>query len=655
MQGTSFLPPDRRASLSAERFTTLCAYRSTGTLRAAKSLRGDLVGMFGMLFSLLCVGCLLVAPAHAQVSPANSPSVLKDESRNASPKVLESTEKTHARKLFVRGMTRAFVEDHESAIVYYEQALGLTPDEAPILAALAESKRAQGDVTSALYYAREARRVAPGNPSYHELLATMQQSNGRYEAAIESYKRLLDTHPHRLDALIGLAESQARANRPKAAAETYEMVIERGLDQPQIYLDLLPLYRELEDKAGIETSLEALLEYRPSNRAYTQHLGRLYIEQGRTAEAIQIFEQLLERKPGSVDFVMQLSALYREAGQSTRADSLVQEFVAAADATPDQLVGQAKASLERSGVATQSPGAFLRLSREAHVVSTTPPALLPNAEDDVPAEQLLRRALEQEPRHLDALTWLGRIEYFQRNYEAAVPLFRTAIEEDPRSSKRWTFATAALLLSGEKEAAAETVDEALLLFPGHPPLLRLAAYASASQGQNDDAIRQLQAALKRIDRDDVAPRSRLYTELGLIMDRAGAFSDAADAFSAALRLDPANTDAASIFAYRLAERENDLDRALDLAQQAVQSDASNAAYQATLGWVYFKQNRFSDAQLALQRAIDTGHASATAYEHMGDVNRALGDMATARSFWKQALERDPERTRVQEKLNALSG
>jgi len=37
------------------------------------------------------------------------------------------------------------------------------------------------------------------------------------------------------------------------------------------------------------------------------------------------------------------------------------------------------------------------------------------------------------------------------------------------------------------------------------------------------------------------------------------------------------------------------------------------------------------------------------------VNRALGDMATARSFWEQALERDPQRTRIQEKLDALSG
>ncbi len=616
-------------------------------------------GGWRMLIAFVCAGCLLAAPARAQQSPTNPSPVENAESRDASSAsdALESTEKTHARKLLVRGMTRAFVDDHESAIVYYEQALGLTPDEASILAALSTSKRAQGDVTSALYYAREARRVAPGNPSYHALLANMQKSNGRYDAAIESYQRLLETHPERVDALVGLAESQARADRPEAATQTYEKLIERGLDHPNMYLDLLPLYRELGDTSGIELALKALLDDRPSNRTYTQHLGRLYIEQGRTTEAIQMYERLLDQKPGSIDVVMQLSGLYQETGQSDKADSLVQQVVAAADATPDQLVVQAKAALETSEVARTSPGAFLRLNRDADVILAT--SLAPRAdnllEDDVPAEQMLRRALEQEPRHLEALTWLGRIEYFQRNFEAAVPLFRTAIEENPRSSQRWTFATAALLLSGKDEAAADMADEALLLFPGHPPLLRLAAHVSASLGNDRGAIRQLQAALKRVDEDEHATRSRLYIDLGLILDRTGAVSDAADAFTAALRLDPDNAEAASVFAYRLAERDTDLDRALDLAKQAVASNAENAAYQATLGWVYFKKDRLADARSALQRAIDTGNASATTYEHMGDVNRALGDMATARSFWEQALERDPQRTRIQEKLDALSG
>lgn len=659
MQGTYSLLFGSRASLSARRFGD--THRSSGAANWARLgvlCVGNLRWMGGVLFVVLCAGCLFASPASAQTQPTESSPVVSDENRAANAaSTLESTEQTHARKLFVRGMTRAFLEDHESAIVYYEQALGLTPKEASILAALAESKRAQGDVTSALYYAREARRVAPENPSYHELLASMQHSNGRYEAAIESYERLLKKHPERVDALVGLAESQTRANRPEAAAETYEQLIERGLDQPQMYLDLLPLYRELGDDAGIESSLEALLEYRPSNRTYTQHLGRLYIEQGRIAEAIHIYERLLRRKPASVDFVMQLSALYREAGQSSKADSLVHQFVAAADATPDQLVAQAKAALQASEVDRLSPGDFLRLNREADVVSTTPRALRadPPPPGDVPAEQLLRRALEQEPRHLDALTWLGQIEYLQRNYDVAASLFRTALEEDPRSSKRWIFATASLLLSGKEEAAADVVDEALLLFPGHPPLLRLAAHVSATTGDDKRAIRQLQAALKRVKENDAATRSRLYAELGLLMDRDGAFSDAVDAFTAALRIDPDNVDAASVFAYRLASRDTDLDRALELAEQAVASDATHAAYQATLGWVYLKMDRLADARSALQRAIDTGNASATTYEHMGDVNQALGDMATARSFWEQALERDPERSQLREKLNALSG
>jgi tetratricopeptide (TPR) repeat protein len=91
--------------------------------------------------------------------------------------------------------------------------------------------------------------------------------------------------------------------------------------------------------------------------------------------------------------------------------------------------------------------------------------------------------------------------------------------------------------------------------------------------------------------------------------------------------------------YVLAERQQDLAVAEDLARQAVAADPNSAAYMDTLGWVCYQQGRFREARHWIQQALRVPGQGEDAVlrEHMGDVCWRLGDHAEAVNHWRKAL------------------
>ena len=104
------------------------------------------------------------------------------------------------------------------------------------------------------------------------------------------------------------------------------------------------------------------------------------------------------------------------------------------------------------------------------------------------------------------------------------------------------------------------------------------------------------------------------------------------------------------YAYKLSLREENLDRAKELALKAIELDAENAAYLDTVGWIYYVLGDYDRARRFIKASIDTGSASAEVLEHLGDVYEKLGNLDEAKKYWKQALELDDTREHLKEKI-----
>jgi len=86
---------------------------------------------------------------------------------------------------------------------------------------------------------------------------------------------------------------------------------------------------------------------------------------------------------------------------------------------------------------------------------------------------------------------------------------------------------------------------------------------------------------------DPVDESGLYL-LAVFDNEEGHTASAIEGFKKVLTYYPESTDAMNSLAYLYAEQGIELDKALDLAERAVEIEPSNGAFLDTLGWIYFK-------------------------------------------------------------------
>jgi len=564
--------------------------------------------VWGLAFGLLAIA----SPGRAQ--PLSAPADIASR---------------QARKAFIQGMTQAYLEDYEEAVTRFEQALDAAPGNAAILSALADAEVHRGNLSSATYYARQAKDQAPDTPYYHLELARLLHQADRPREASAVYRTLLDRFPSHLQGRRALARLHAERDRPREALRQYEALVDSS-HRPELEARtaMLSLYREVGDEKGLERTLKEMVRLRREDLRYRRELGRLYVEQGRHQDAIDLLEPMLQRTPRDPRLLSQLQMLYRETGQPEKIDTLGRS-VTDADATPDQLVDRARMLYNRpQSRDTVSVGSIV---------------------------ELLRSVLEKTPDHAGALDLLGTIRYDQGRYAAAAPLLHRALDTAPRAPDRWRRAVSAHLRADSLQQAALLAEEARLLFPGRADLLGLEGRAHLRLGDPERARNRFREALAQIDTAATSyeDRARLHTGLGRAWHRLGAPDRAVAAYEEALRLAPESASAALHLARAFAERETQLDRALRLARRAVRAESPSSAAFGTLGWVHTVRGEYEDAADAFERAVESNAAPPWVYERYGDLQHALGNDVRARQYWNQALQRTNRPAPIRRKLRSV--
>ena len=305
---------------------------------------------------------------------------------------------TKAERLFVRGMTKAYLDHHEAALGFFQKALDLTPNEPAILSAMAVSEEVMENVTMALFYAEQALFYAPENAYYHHQLAQLHLRADDLKAAAQTYEALLERFPNDFEALEDLAELQATMGRHGDAIATYLRLIDRAGDHPRLRRQILQLYFSLGDKEGTRRSLEALIELEPTDPAPYRLLGQLYLQQQKQHDALQAFEQAYDVDENDLETVLALADLYRQMGREDDADRLFTEAMDVEGATVEALLARATPLYQRA-----------------------------DADDEAAqtATRLLEQAVEQAPDHADALFMLGDLRYQTGAYAEAARLLES--------------------------------------------------------------------------------------------------------------------------------------------------------------------------------------------------------------------------------------
>jgi len=174
-------------------------------------------------------------------------------------------------------------------------------------------------------------------------------------------------------------------------------------------------------------------------------------------------------------------------------------------------------------------------------------------------------------------------------------------------------------------------------------------YSQANRGKEAaDAANQAYGVARGAERKQIA---RLT--LATAQQMSGDFKAAEATLRDLLKETPGNPIALNNLGYFLLERDDRLDEAFGLIQQAVKIDPTNPSYLDSLGWAYFRLGKFVEAEKNLKEALRMDSSSGTIHEHLGDVYQKQGKLDLAKMSWSRALNLFSDAadlTRVRKKL-----
>jgi Tfp pilus assembly protein PilF len=126
--------------------------------------------------------------------------------------------------------------------------------------------------------------------------------------------------------------------------------------------------------------------------------------------------------------------------------------------------------------------------------------------------------------------------------------------------------------------------------------------------------------------------------LGAIFERQKKFDQAEEEFRKVLNANPRNASTLNYYGYMLADRGIRLEEATGLIKRALADDPNNAAFQDSLGWAYFKQDKLDDAEGLLRQAVTREGHDPTILSHLGDVYAKMGKDSLAEAQWQKSLD-----------------
>jgi len=424
-------------------------------------------------------------------------------------------------------------------------------------------------------------------------------------------------------------------------------------------------------------ALEAAYRLDKQNYELGYFIGETYFNDGDTERALVYFKQVLAAAPDHYEGLVYTGVIHHERGDAESAEALLQRALAL---NPDSFLPTF--SLGAVFAARGNLTGATTLLERAVALDPVPEALFLLGSCHYEMGKLTRaaRSLEEtvrrDPAHEEAHHLLG-LAYLDRGWNhKALDSFRRAQRLNP---KKLRYEDLIRYLSGHRESplpeisaeARKWLERAAQAKTRSRPERVLSCYRNALEIEPDNPTLLINFALvclehKRSKDSEVATRRLLELEPNEML-KATACATLIEALRSEGRfregfrvgtrlLEEGSSSFSRAIAYyemafSLAEMEEDLDQALDLARRSLDSSPEELRQfpLAALGWVHYKRDEFEQAVDFLRRSSDL-HASAPTLTHLGMALLASGEDAEAKRVLARAREVEGPGMSVQQKM-----
>ena len=581
-----------------------------------------------------------------------------------------------------------------------QKAVELDPTLAEGYTALAELtyKSPPNDYDEAIRLATIAVKINPNNFGGHQILARLYTLKSRLnrgnldaanaQKAIESWKQIVRLDPRNAEAYAFLSEFYGVLKQPKeriaalqnwlSSAQPIDQRFYRGIMGQE---DLSPesalvklgatLIGEGETREAVEILSRAVAD-NPNDEIAVELLSRAIesADDRTAATAVEALQQATFANPESVPLISLLTEIQIRSGNIDGAAKLLRDSI-------DKLKGKNK--FAAADLQIRLGDLYAETERLDESIAVYKNTLLILGIDN---PQTMTRSDREA-----AEVVFGKMIRTYKNADRPVDAKKVIDQAALLFGKDDLFADKQLIAfhreNGERAEALQAVRAARLVFPQDYELLRLEAEILTENGQVDEGVGLLRALIVTKDTsngsggnplvlyDDFINYlyiSNLYSQakrgkeaieaanqalalakgeerrqiakltLATAQQMSGNFQAAEQILREILKQMPDNPIALNNLGYFLLERDERINEALEMIQKAVDISPNNPSFLDSLGWAYFKLNKFDEAEKYLKSAARLDSSSATILEHLGDVYQKQGKTELARTTWQKALK-----------------
>jgi tetratricopeptide (TPR) repeat protein len=512
--------------------------------------------------------------------------------------------------IFLEANKAKIIGDTATAIRLFNNCIQAAPDNDAAYYELASIYNDRNDPASATKLAEKAFGLDNKNPWYGLLLLDIYRQGGKNDEAVKLAQQLVHDSPENPDLLFELADIYLTQEKYGDAIKIYDKIEEKIGVTEEISVQKQKIYAA-ENKTGkAADEMEKLAAAFPEDSRYQALLAEMYMKAKMPDKALAAYTRLAQIDPGNPYIHISLADFYRQQGDLKRSFAELK-------------LGFANPALD---IDTK-----IRVMITYYTLSEKYEEMKGDA---IELAQILKSTHPDDPKsHSMYADFLVR----DKKFEEARAEYRKVLSLD--SSKYVVWETVLQLDAQLADYSALTTEStrSIELFPLQPMLYLFNGAANIQRKKYPEAIKSLEAGSKLVTGND-ALLSQFNAYLGDAYNAMENHAASDQAYEKSLKLNPKDSYVLNNYAYYLALRGKDLEKAEPMAKKACELDSLNPSNLDTYAWVLYKLGKYIQAEIVIRKALEIDlNKSAAILEHYGDILYKLRQIDKAFDYWQKAM------------------
>ncbi len=558
-------------------------------------------------------------------------------------------DKEQAQQLFIDASTLDIEGKYAEAILDYQEALKLDPSSG-IYYVLAKDYLRLTKLSPALENSKKSVEMEPENTEYLTLLGTIYSFSQLPDSAETIFEKIVKLDSTDVNARFNLAQLNEK-DKPTKALELYKEILKITGPEWNVLIKIADLNDRLGQVEQTVSTVEELLELNPSSLKLQKLLIESYIKTEKYDKALKLVDNSLEIFPDDLNLIELKGNTYVKMKEWEKGAAEYKKILSKPKVPFDikMRIGTAFYS-EALKDSTVLPVAFDVLQQVDQdsadwQINAFMGELSSKQKNDSLTLYYFNKAIELAPMNPDLRIRLGQILFQNGDFKTDIEEMKKAVKNFPNNFVINLILGLSYSQENDNENALQYLKKSVEINPNDLNATMAYSFSLQQTNQNDEALKYLERAL-RIDPENV----QAFSLMGMIYDGKDMFNKSDSIYDIAVSLDSTDILTLNNYAYSLAERGVKLDKALKMVKVAVDGDPENSSYLDTMGWVYFKMNKFEEARDYIEKAIKFDGGNATLLDHLGDVYYKLNQKEKAKEFWEKAFSIDKTLVNIQQKI-----